>query len=447
VETRNHTDFNEINQRTVAGNNALLAHDKNGNTTDTGAFGASFPGSGLKLEWDALNRLRKVHKWDPASFSYQLVAEHTYDCHNRRIRKVVTNSGAINGTTDFCYEGWRVVEERDGADAVTQQYTYGNYLDEVWTLDNRRGGITVVQLNDGTGSQRHFYHQNTLYSVFALTNEAGTIVEAVQYTAYGTPTIWSGAGADATWFTNDDVVSTTANSAPLSAAGNPYLYTGQRFDPLDLPETGIMYYKNRYYQAGLGRFVSRDPLGPHAGRMELYHYVKSNPTNRTDRFGYDDFTDIPAQHEGNSPSGGAKGNPKAVVCIFSRKKLEVCCKRGEDKQCCPAVAAAETDEKKEYGPTPVGEYLVGTQYQHPRNNVDWYNLYPRKEDNSGYYPYREKNKLGRNTMGLHPGTVSEGCVTVQKGDDCWDKLKKVINGGSMKYKNSDYKGFLYVVDK
>ncbi len=53
-----------------------------------------------------------------------------------------------------------MVEEHDGADAVTQQYTYGNYLDEVWTLDNRVGA-TVAQLNDGVGNNRHFYHCNT----------------------------------------------------------------------------------------------------------------------------------------------------------------------------------------------------------------------------------------------------------------------------------------------
>jgi RHS repeat-associated protein len=279
VETRNHTDFNEINQRTVAGNNALLAHDKNGNTTDTGAFGASFPGSGLKLEWDALNRLRKVHKWDPASFSYQLVAECAYDCHNRRMRKVVTNSGSLNGTTDFYYEGWRVVEERDGADAVTQQYVYGNYLDEVWTLDNRRGGITVAQLNDGSGNQRHFYHSNTLYHVYGITDEAGAIKEAYQYDAYGKQTvITDGNDADTIVNFNADDVRTVSGNSTLN---NFHMYTGQRFDS----ESGIFYFKSRYMAASLGRFLSRDPWRGVDPRSNRYQYVVSNPVMGTDIYG------------------------------------------------------------------------------------------------------------------------------------------------------------------
>ena len=56
------------------------------------------------------------------------------------------------GTKDFYYDGWRVMEEHDGSDAILRQYTYGNYLDEVWTLDDRRGGITVANLNS-SGSE------------------------------------------------------------------------------------------------------------------------------------------------------------------------------------------------------------------------------------------------------------------------------------------------------
>ena len=67
---------------------------------------------------------------------------------------------------------WRVMEERAGSDAP-------------WTLDNRSGGITVAELNNGLGSQRHFYHCNTLYSTFALTDETGAIAEGYQYDAYG----------------------------------------------------------------------------------------------------------------------------------------------------------------------------------------------------------------------------------------------------------------------
>src|SRR5262245_63153302 len=66
----------------------------------------------------------------------------------------------------------------------------------------------------------------------------------------------------------------------LSTVGNPYTYTGQRFDP----ETGLLYYKNRYYSPQLGRFLSRDPLG-YSGDFDLFEYVKDNPVNLVDPTG------------------------------------------------------------------------------------------------------------------------------------------------------------------
>ncbi|GMV83874.1 MAG: hypothetical protein AMXMBFR7_50580 [Planctomycetota bacterium] len=149
---------------------------------------------------------------------------------------------------------------------------YGTYLDE------------VLMMRNSTGT-KYYYHANHLYSVHAITNSAGAIVEAVQsYDAYGKPTIITGAGTDATWFTGDDV------TGSVSAIGNPWFYTGQRLDA----ETGLMYYKNRYYSAELGRFVGRDPIGYEGVRrprfmrkpnLHLYSYVMQRPSNHVDSYG------------------------------------------------------------------------------------------------------------------------------------------------------------------
>ncbi|MCE5312510.1 MAG: RHS repeat-associated core domain-containing protein [Nitrospiraceae bacterium] len=44
----------------------------------------------------------------------------------------------------------------------------------------------------------------------------------------------------------------------------PYAFTGREFDQ----ETGLYYYRNRYYDANTGRFVSKDPI-----RFENYSAV------------------------------------------------------------------------------------------------------------------------------------------------------------------------------
>jgi len=59
-----------------------------------------------------------------------------------------------------------------------------------------------------------------------------------------------------------------------------YGYTGREPDL----STGLTYYRARYYDASLGRFISRDPMGMSAG-INVYAYVDNNPTNFTDPSG------------------------------------------------------------------------------------------------------------------------------------------------------------------
>jgi RHS repeat-associated protein len=58
-------------------------------------------------------------------------------------------------------------------------------------------------------------------------------------------------------------------------------YTGREWDG----ETGQYYYRARYYDARVGRFLSTDPIGFTAGDANLYRYVGNSPTNATDPSG------------------------------------------------------------------------------------------------------------------------------------------------------------------
>ena len=115
-----------------------------------------------------------------------------------------------------------------------------------------------------------------LYRTVALTDDPGegdvAVVEAYDTDAYGNTLIFNDPGPDETWFTDDDV---TTND-PIC----PFIFTGRRYDP----ETGIYFYRARYFGFALGRFVSRDPTGQPDG-INLYEYVKSRPTSATDPAG------------------------------------------------------------------------------------------------------------------------------------------------------------------
>jgi len=62
--------------------------------------------------------------------------------------------------------------------------------------------------------------------------------------------------------------------------GTSFKFTSRRLDE----ETGNYYYRNRYYHARTGRFMSHDPIG-YADGMNTYAYVGNDPVNRRDPMG------------------------------------------------------------------------------------------------------------------------------------------------------------------
>ena len=68
-----------------------------------------------------------------------------------------------------------------------------------------------------------------------------------------------------------------------NAAGSTrtrYGYSGRERDS----DTGLLYYRARWYDPTVGRFISEDPIGL-SGGMNLYPYVGNNPVRLTDPTG------------------------------------------------------------------------------------------------------------------------------------------------------------------
>ena|GEM_PF-1074743 len=180
--------------------------DNNGNLISDGV---------RNFKYDAFNRIIEV------KIGTVILAEYQYDAFNRRVMKKVDAdlNSSFETTIKFLYDGFRCIEELNASDALIKEYVYGSlYIDEV-----------ILQR---TGSTDYYFTHDYRYSVTSLTNSAGSIVESYDYKVYGERTI-TGSG--------------------LTGIG----YTGQRHDS----ETGLMYFKNRYFSTSTGSFVTRDPLG------------------------------------------------------------------------------------------------------------------------------------------------------------------------------------------
>ena len=201
-------------------------------------------------------------------------SEYHYDCFNRRVASLVDSDG--NGTDDevtyFIYAGqaaWQLCEEFPSAvptpvagsgpdTTVEKSYVYGNYIDE------------VLQMRDHASDEEFFYHQDDLFSVYALTDEAGTVVERYEFGGYGQVSATDAAG--------------TARTE--SAYGNTHTFTGRLLcDELTLDDGGqVLQYRHRYLGAGNGRFLQRDPAGVIDG-LNRYQYSQSSPLTRADPAG------------------------------------------------------------------------------------------------------------------------------------------------------------------
>jgi RHS repeat-associated protein len=263
-ETRKHSSFNEITSRTTGSTTTNILSDDNGNEIDDGTY---------VYTYDFENRLRTVTRKSDGA----LIADYSYDADGRRIQKVVTNTTGLNGTTDYYLDGWQEIEEHNAADAPTQQYVFGSYIDEPLIADT----------NLTSTPTRLFYNQNTLYSVYALTDVTGKIVEGYLYDAYGRQTVYDPGISGFVTFGAGDKITPGGNSL----VGNPFMFTGRRLDP-ELTrtdpqtgqKTGIYYYRARYMDTVQGRFLQRDPMTLPGG-MNSYAYVKDDPTKNSDPIG------------------------------------------------------------------------------------------------------------------------------------------------------------------
>ena len=234
-QTRVHDTVNEITNISQSSGTAWATpnHDASGNMTVIPNVVDSVPESSFTATWDAWNRLIKLADDGDTVASYQ------YDGNNRRIvvRKYAANS-AIEDRHVYFSSGSQALEERvDTASTADTQF--------VWSL----GSVDDLMLRD-KGIERLYALNDLRFSIVALANTSGTIVERYDYDGHGVATVLDSAFVERPNGTSHDW---------------QFRYTGKRQDL----NTGLYYFRARYFHAQLGRFISRDPLG-FADGMSLY---------------------------------------------------------------------------------------------------------------------------------------------------------------------------------
>jgi RHS repeat-associated protein len=192
-----------------------LTYDANGNLSQR-----QTPQGTIGYTWDAQNRLIGISGPNgSASFKY--------DYRGRRIEKTINGA-----TTAFLYDGAQAVAELQGS-SIGATYLTGLQIDEVLARYTNQGNRTL--LTDALGA------------IVAQSDDSQTNTTIYGYSPYGEATQLG---------ENND---------------NSLQYTGREND-----NTGVYYYRARYYDPQLKRFISQDPVGL-AGGGNWYGYGRGNP--------------------------------------------------------------------------------------------------------------------------------------------------------------------------
>jgi RHS repeat-associated protein len=219
------TNYNAANQQTTFADKTLTYDDDGNLTSITDTNGTTL------YSWNARNQLAAIS-------GPNVNASFVYDGLGRRETKTINNS-----LTEFLYDGVNPIQETSGATVLANILT-GLGIDQYFARNDVGAGITTNFLTDALGS------------TIALADSAGTVQTESTYEPFGRSTV---AGASNT---------------------NPFQYTGRENDG-----TAVYYYRARYYNPSLQRFIGEDPIGFAGGDVNLYAYVRNSPVKSTDPFG------------------------------------------------------------------------------------------------------------------------------------------------------------------
>jgi len=208
----------------------------------------------LALDWDPRHRLTTVTLNNPTTNN--LTTFYSYDVLGRRI-SVFDGSNTIH----MIYDGNQVVAELDQNGDLLRTYTYGPGIDNILSITVYTN--TPIPQN----AQTYYYIKDIQNTVLALTDETGAIVESYDYDAWGNILdVKNGSG--------------TSISNQQSAIGNRYLFQGREYDF----QTGLYYFRARWYHSQTGRWLSKDPIGI-SGGLNQYSFVANDPVNFVDPYG------------------------------------------------------------------------------------------------------------------------------------------------------------------
>ncbi|HEY4310191.1 MAG TPA: RHS repeat-associated core domain-containing protein [Pirellulales bacterium] len=204
-------------------------------------------GETLLLTWDNRNRLASVTDYtSSAKTTENWEIHYTYDMFNNMVgRQVISHeTGVASCSSHYIYDNGQIVLSLADNGAVQDRYLWAPAVDLLLAQEDASNNVDWA-LDDDLNSVRDWI------------SNTGTVVQHKSYDAFG---------------------NAISNTGTLDA---DFGWTGRFDDPL----TKLQYNTNRWYDPGIGRFISQDPIGFQGDPSNLYRYTGNRPTNATDPTG------------------------------------------------------------------------------------------------------------------------------------------------------------------
>lgn len=204
------------------------------------ANGVSVVGLGYDVQGNLTNKNGRQFQFDYGNRLRQVVGLDSYAYDGRGTRVAAYRAGVQTERSLYSMTG-QLLQRNAG---VRTDYIYLN------------GSVIAERVRTGAGVETIKYqHTDALGSPVATTNAAGQVVDRTDWEPYG------------------------------AAIGKPAYdgvgYTGHLMDG----SSGLTYMQQRYYDPGIGRFLSVDPVtadGNTGGNFNRYWYANNNPYKFTD---------------------------------------------------------------------------------------------------------------------------------------------------------------------
>ncbi len=272
-----------------------------------------------------------------------------YDILGRRISK-----GTTEKQISYIYSNNDMVQEIEtlSGSIVTKDYINGLWVDDI---------ISYTLSGD-----MYYYHKNHLGSVIALSDDTGEVVMKYDYDVFG-----------------KTYVETLSGSIAIeNYEGNDYsnyrLFTGREWDE----EVGLYYYRARFYDSEIGRFISRDPIGV-KDDVNLYAYVGNSPVIFVDAMGLEKMIlviNFTTNRFGTNYSWGPVWRAKKFRDIkkvsyesaYSPKELKKILEKYKDKKVVELMVISHGSEYwLEFGPGKANFYNNHTKDKYWKNSSDY----------------------------------------------------------------------------